>query len=132
MKQQLYYGVCLNVFLTIKKEEYKEMQNMPEKEKYMTKIRDKSKYMSVCIRSKKKVYDIGLKNIYEYHDAFTNFRRTMGRDEFDIYDGVNEIESHLYKRGIPFFQEDKIRIALKEDNQEELKKVVVFLGEQFK
>ena len=83
---------------------------------------------SMGIRSKKKVYDIGLKNIYEYHDAFTNFRRTMGRDEFGyITDGVNEIESDLYKRGLPFFYEDKIRIALKEDNQEELKKVVAFL-----
>jgi len=121
---------CFECILDDKKrEEYKEMQNMPEKEKYMTKIRDKSKLMSsMGIRSKKKVYDIGLKNIYEYHDAFTNFRRTMGRDEFGyITDGVNEIESDLYKRGLPFFYEDKIRIALKEDNQEELKKVVAFL-----
>ena len=105
---------------------YKELDGDPNNERYTSKIRNKKAFgSSLGLRSKLKVYNIGVKNIYDFNDAFHKFRR--GINNMSQLEGE---EAKLYETAIPFLYEDKIRIALIENNMEDLKMIVAFLDKK--
>tara|TARA_R110002074_G_scaffold373046_2_gene548700 strand:- start:6765 stop:11861 length:5097 start_codon:yes stop_codon:yes gene_type:complete len=114
---------CFNCVIKDKRDDlYKVLSDDPDNDRYLSKIVDTAAMGSSLGRKVKiNAYNIGVKNIYDFHDAFHEFRE-FRRTNKQSGDG-----DRLYESAMPFFYEDKIRIALLENNTDELKKNVAFL-----
>ena len=116
---------------------FERMENMVDNEKYQVYDRSKTLLGKGKERGKrKKEYNYGYKNLYDFNTAFKVFQSQMMRDEKGIIvdfkddEGESVFETQIYKEGVPFFYADIIRIALLENDMETLKETVVFLEKQ--